>query len=78
MLSLFSGSDDEIMAQYGSQETVHMARCAVEQAQEHHAALTRCRRLFEGIATAEGGPASGSSIWGGIDMATGGFNTSYY
>lgn len=78
MLSLFSGSDDEIMAQYGSQETVHLARCAVETAQEHHAALLRCRRLFEGIATADGGAAGGGSIWGGIDMAKGGFNSNYY
>eukprot|EP00892_Ulva_mutabilis_P012033 jgi/Ulvmu1/9201/UM005_0301.1 len=80
MLTLFSGSDDEIMAQYGSQETVHVARCAVEQAQEHHAALLRCRRLFEGIATADGGAgaAGGGSIWGGIDMAAGGFNANYY
>lgn len=79
MLHLFSGSDDDIMVKYGSQETVHMARCALEKAQDHHAALMRCRRQFEGIVTAEGAAASGGgSIWGGIDLGAGGFNSNYY
>lgn len=79
MLRLFAGSDDDIMAKYGSQETLHLARCALEAAQDHYAALMRCRRLFEGVATADGGgPSGGASIWGGIDMSAGGFNANYY
>jgi hypothetical protein len=50
MLSLFSGSDDDIMAAYGSQEAVYRMKATLEATQDHCAALMECKRQFEEIA----------------------------
>jgi hypothetical protein len=66
MTSLFSGSDSDILAQYASQEAMHAMRCDLELAGERHAALQKCKRLFDTVAAGDAN-AQAACIWSGTE-----------
>lgn len=66
MLAMFSSHDDDMMARFGSPESVAAMQAAVELALEHHTRLSHCRKLFENVAADDisrsmaSGPSLGS------------------
>jgi hypothetical protein len=79
MMSLFAGNDDDILAQYASQDTMHQMRCDLELALERQAALTKCKRLFDNVAAGDAHAAHGGNLWGGLEaVGTAGLSSSYY
>jgi hypothetical protein len=65
MLGMFSSRDDDMMALYGSHDSVQAMKATLELAVEHHSKLTHCKKLFENVAVGDVASPPGG---GGIGM----------
>ena len=66
MLGMFSSKDDDMMALYGSHESVQAMRAALDAELERADALAACKKQFESVAASDvGGGAYMGGAYGG-------------